>query len=229
MKNFRVVMDKVGKELQEMDSVREKALAVSRDVILACRKGIQSIHRKDFDNARKLITSASRKLKTLFKIVESYPDLKSAGFVENAAQEVVEAKCIYNLVMKRDMPDPDRIGVTPTVFLLGLCDAVGELRRFSLDSMREGKVDEANFYLKMMEDIYDSVMTFDYPPSIKRKQDIARGLIEKTKSELAVASCERRIQDKIEEFRGFLDQVEKIKNIGKKGREEADLNLDEVW
>lgn len=229
MKKFKEILERIECRMQELDNARERALSQSREIILSCRKCIQSIHNKDFERARKLLTSASRKLKNLYRMLDGYPELANAGFVENASQEFVEARCLYNLERNRNLPDPDKLGVSYVTYLLGLCDLIGELRRFSLDSMRQGNIEDANRYLEMMEEIYESIMDFEYPSSLKRKQDIARGLIEKTKSELAVASCEKRINDKIEEFRGLLDMIEKGK-IGKdKKREKLELNIDEVW
>jgi hypothetical protein len=87
-----------------------------------------------------------------------------------------------------------------------------------------------------MDRIYEAIMNFDYPPAllpIRRKQDMVRGLIEKTRGELAVASCEQRIGDKTHEFRGILDTINngKTSDTGevKKKREETDIDVDKVW
>jgi len=230
MKGMDEILNKIGNRMQELDSIREKSLSLSRDIILSCRKCIQSIHNRDFESARKSLNSASRKLRSLYKLIENHSELQNAGYVENAAQEYVEAKCVYNLERNKPLPDPDDMKISYVTFLLGLCDTIGELRRFSLDAMKDGDVGKANRYLDMMEKIYASIMNFDYPPALKRKQDIARSLIEKTKSELAVASCEKRIQDKIEEFRGFLDEVERERNKRKKKlKKDIDLDIDKVW
>jgi translin len=117
--------------------------------------------------------------------------------------------------------------------LLGLCDLVGELRRTALDSIRTGKAKKADNYLNMMENIYDVIIRFDYPSGlipIKKKQDMVRGMIEKTRGELAVASCERRIEYRTDEFRGMLDKVNGNKNKGKKKiKSEDDLDIDNIW
>ena len=94
---------------------------------------------------------------------------------------------------------------------MGLCDLVGELRRTALDSIRAGKAKNADNYLDMMEEIYDVIIRFDYPSGlipIKKKQDMVRNLIERTRGELAVASCERRIEYRTDEFRGMLDKID---------------------
>ena len=58
-----------------------------------------------------------------------------------------------------------------------------------------------------MEDIFDQLTRFDYPNAIvalRRKQDIARSLIEKTRGELAVATRGKALEDKIDSLRGSL-------------------------
>ena len=67
---------------------------------------------------------------------------------------------------------------------------------------------------------------------IKKKQDIVRALIEKTRGELAVASCEKRIEYHTDEFRGILDTIyqnndKKKKNKNKK--EDEELDIDRIW
>ena len=54
-----------------------------------------------------------------------------------------------------------------------------------------------------MEDIYTALMRFDYPDAIvavRRKQDIARSLLEKTRGEVAVAASAMNLQGKLEEL-----------------------------
>ena len=53
-----------------------------------------------------------------------------------------------------------------------------------------------------MEDIFTALMRFDYPDAIlpiRRKQDIVRSLLEKTRGEVAVATSARKLHAKIEE------------------------------
>ncbi len=83
-----------------------------------------------------------------------------------------------------------------------------------------------------MDEIYDAIMSLDYPSGlipIKRKQDMVRSLIEKTRGELAVASCEQRIDDRTHEFRGLIDKVNGNKKAQKKKKESMDIDIDKVW
>jgi len=182
--------------------------------------------------AKNYIKESSVKLVTLYELTEPHPDLFHAGFVENAAQEFVEAHCLYNIMQGKDLPDPDEIQTTYSAYLMGLCDVVGELRRGALDFILDGEATKAHEYLEHMDKIYDAIMSFDYPSGlipIKRKQDMVRGLIEKTRGELAVASCEQRIDDRAHEFHGLLDRINGQKQVKKKKKETIDIDVDKVW
>ena len=233
MSNLDNIVGKIEKHIDEKDKVREQALRSSRDIIINCRKAIQYLHQDEIKDAKSNIKQASAKLSDLYDLTENHPDIFHAGFVENAAQEVVEAFCLLNIMQGKDLPDPDAIQTTYSSYLLGLCDVVGELRRGALDFVIGGKSSEAYEYLKLMEKIYDVIMRFDYPSGlipIKRKQDMIRGLIERTRGELAVASCEKRIDVKTDEFRGILDKINKKKNKEKKQKKDTmDINIDKVW
>ena len=93
------------------------------------------------------------------------------------------------------------MGLPGTAYVLGLADVIGELRRFALERLREGKADEASRYLDMMEELFLVIMRFDFPDAIipiRRKQDVARSLLEKTRGEVAVALSAAMLQAKLE-------------------------------
>ena len=232
MKNLDEIVDKIEKSIDEKDKAREQALKSSREIIIGCRKAIQCLHQDLLNDAEGHINKAYAELTNLYSMIEAHSDLHHAGFVENAAQEVVEAKCLLNIMQGEELPDPDELKTTYNAYLLGLCDVVGELRRSALDFIRNGDDKTANEYLDMMEKIYDAIIRFDYPSAlvpIRRKQDIARSLIEKTRGELAIASCERRIEYRTDEFRGILDKINGEKKEKKDKKTDSDLNIDKVW
>jgi len=234
MKNLDKIVDKIEKSIDDKDKIREKALRSSREIIIGCRKAIQCIHQELMKDAKSNIKNASVKLQELYNLTEKHPELYHAGFVENAAQELVEASCLYNVMKGKDLPDPDEIKTTYSSYLLGLCDLVGELRRTALDSIRAGEAKDADDYLNIMEEIYDVIIRFDYPSGlipIKKKQDMVRNLMERTRGELAVASCERRIEYRTDEFRGMLDKIDgsKKKIKTKKKDSDSDLDINGIW
>jgi len=230
MKNLNKIVDKIEKHIDDKDKIREKALRSSREIIIRCRKAIQKIHQNLFENAENNIKKASAKLAELYDITQDFPDLYHSGFVENASQEFVEAHCLLNIMQKKELPDPDKIQTTYSSYLCGLCDVVGELRRKALDNILDGTPENSTKCLTQMEEIYNSIMRFDYPSAlvpIKKKQDVVRNLIEKTRGELAVASCERRIEYRTDDLRGILDKLNGEKKKIKKIKNE--LDIDKVW
>jgi len=235
MKNLDGIIGKIDARISEKEKIREDALRYSRDIIIACRRGIQQLHRKVPEEAEVFLKQASTRLKELYELTRNHPDIFNAGFVENAAQEYVELHCLSNIMRGLDLPDPDEIQATSSAYLLGLCDVVGELRRNALDCMLSGHTDKAQEYLHHMDRIYDAIMGFDYPSAlvpIKKKQDMIRALIEKTRGELVVSRVESRIHERTHEVNGLLDEINGEKDTEKKKRQnpdEEDIDIDKVW
>jgi translin len=235
MNNLDGIIEKIDQRISEKEKVREDALRYARDIIIACRKGIQQLHRSLPEGAESFRTQALTQLQELNELTKNHSDILNAGFVENAAQEYVELHCLANIMRGEDLPDPDVIQTSYSSYLLGLCDVVGELRRGALDFMLAGNTEKANEYLCHMDRIYDAIMSFDYPSAlvpIKKKQDMVRALIEKTRGELVVSSVENRIHERTHEFHGLLDTLIDEKDNGKKKRaplDEKDIDIDKVW
>ncbi len=200
MKNLEEIATRIESRLDEKDAVREVAIKSSRAINRLAGSIVHSIHKGEDINS--LMHEALDETHRLRSLLEDYPDLWASGLVEGSLQELSEAAILLSLVNDDDdLPDPDALGVPLASYLLGLADAVGELRRFALEKLRGGDVEEATKYLEMMEDIFLVIMRFDYPDAlvaIRRKQDVARSLLEKTRGELAVAVNSRRLQAKID-------------------------------
>jgi len=199
MRGLDPIAKRLEAELDEKDRVREVALRSARDVVRLSGAAMRAMHRGE--DARKLLAAARENARSLHTILGDHADLWHGGAVEQALQEVSEAAIVHSLLTGRALPDPKTLGVTSAAYLLGLADAVGELRRFALDRMRAGDVAKASGFLEMMEDIFDVLLRFDHPNAIvplRHKQDVARGLLERTRGELAVATqgqaLERRLR-----------------------------------
>ncbi len=85
-------------------------------------------------------------------------------------------------------------------YLLGLGDVPGELRRQALDALRLGDIETAEARLSTMEEIYLSLVTMEEVALLKglrRKLDIARGVIERTRSEVTAEAGRRRLGESV--------------------------------
>jgi len=176
------------KHFQRAEDKREKILKDSRDVISNCSKAIVSVHTGDPKSAELLIFKAREGLKNLRDISKGEMD----RYLTSPETEFVEAETIYRLALGRQIPGMEDLNVQPESYVLGLLDAVGEARRRLYDSVRIGKLDEAERLFETMESFYvliKPLAIFDHVvPGLRRKLDVARGILEDARSLLTEES-----------------------------------------
>ena len=201
MKNLEKIVSRIESELDEKDEVREVALKSSRAVIRISGGMLRGLHRKE--DVSHQFKDLKDEVSRLSGLLADHPDITAAGYIESAYQEYAEVGIMISILESGDVPSPEELGIGGVPYLLGLADTVGELRRFCLDELKSGKVEKANSFLEKMEDIFSELMRFDYPDAIlpiRRKQDIVRSLLEKTRGEVAVAASTRNLHEKLEEI-----------------------------
>lgn len=195
------IITDIDAKLDDKDAVRELAMKSSRAIQRLSRRMIQKIHR-DQDPSDEF-NEAQQEISKLKSIVEEYPELYHSGFLRNGFQEVAEAHLLWAVSDDVEAKKPEELGVTPSAYLIGLGDLVGELRRMCLEEMTEGDMEKARDLLNMMERIKDLLMEIDYPKAIvpiKRKQDVARDLVEKTRGDLAISVRNEELKEKMDEL-----------------------------
>lgn len=200
MKNLEKVVAKIEAELDEKDQVREVALKASRAIVRLSGTMLRGLHRGQKADAE--LPVLKDEVTRLQSLLTDHPELEQAGYVESAFQEYSEVGLVMSMLENGDVPSPEELGIGSVPYLLGLGDSVGELRRFCLEELKEGRVKNANAYLDMMEDILTALLRFDYPDAIvplRHKQDVARSLLEKTRGEVAVATSASTLHGKLEE------------------------------
>lgn len=205
MKNLDEIAEQIEREMDEKDAIRELALKSSRAVIRLAGSAIRGLHRKE--NIDDIMSELKDELTKMLSILKGHSDLYYTGFVENAFIEYSEANIVIAVLKKRELPTPKDLGVSSGSFLLGLGDAVGEFRRFALNSLREGKINDAFEFLKVMEDIHNTLMRFDYPDallSVRRQQDLSRSLVEKTSSEITLSARTQQLEKRLNELQKHL-------------------------
>ncbi len=167
------------------DSVREEAIRVSRVILRYSTEAVRLIHLGRFSDAWSNIVEAGRGLGELKDLLRDHPDLYYSGMVYNSVSEYVEAYITYKLIVEKTLPSLDELGVYHVPYLQGLGDVVGELRRHVLSLLDKGLIEEAEYYLGVMERIYLWLRKLNYPdalvPGLRHKVDVARRLIDDTK------------------------------------------------
>jgi len=199
------IADQIRGTFSAKDGAREKALPLCREVIRHCSQAIRAIHRQEFDQAQGLLQSAGDLLSQAKQAVAAYSELSNASFIRDAQKEFAEGYITLTLVTGKQPPDPGELGIDPAAYLNGLGEAVGELRRYLLDSMRRGELSQGEELLSAMDDIYSILVTMDFPDAItsglRRTTDMVRGVLERTRSDLTLVIKQREVQATLEEFK----------------------------
>ena len=184
-------------------SARERAIPAARRSIRASANAIRAVHRLDQGLARELIERSQAALREGLEAVGDHPDVRFAGYLQDAQKEYAEANLTLALVSGERLPGPADLGVEDAPYLNGMAEAIGEGRRRILDLLRTGEVDEAGRLLDELEDLYGVLVTMDYPDAVtmnlRRSTDVARSLIEKTRGDLSVAVVARDLRDALDE------------------------------
>lgn len=201
LKNLEGIAREIEKELSEKEELREKALIISREIIKNCGEVIRGLHKGE--DVEKNLLKAKRGAKKFSKLLKRHEDIFYSGYVENAFIELSEACVLYSLFKNKKIPSPIELNITNTSYLLGLGDLIGELRRNCLEHLRRGELKKAEETLKIMEEIFSILIKFDYPNaivSIRRRQDIARRLIEKTRAEVVLSIRTYSLEKKLRNY-----------------------------
>ncbi len=192
----------IRENFEAKDRVREDGLKISREIVRECRTATFALHGLDFEKASNSIKAAGKALEKLEVIFEGHADIYHAGFVEHAQQEYSEVSVLSSLLKEegetKKIPSPEELKVEYAAYLNGLGDVVGELRRHVLDLIRKESFEKAEVFLGIMENIHAVLMDFDYPDAItrglRRKTDVSRALIEKTRGDVVNAIGQKKLE-----------------------------------
>jgi translin len=182
---------------------RELALPASRAAIRSCANAIRAIHRGELDLAHRLMDEARASIDAGLDAVGDHPEIRFAGYLQDAQKEFAEAKITEAVVSgATHVPRPEELAVEDAPYLNGMAEAIGEARRHTLDLLRHGRISDGEAVLSAMDDMYAVLVTMDYPDAItgnlRRSTDVARSLIEKTRGDLSVARVSQDLHDALE-------------------------------
>ena len=156
------------------------------------------MHRLEVQRAAVLAEESGSALRAAQIAVQPYPAVGFAGFVHDAEKEYAEAVLTAALVAGEALPGPAELVVGIPAWLNGLAEAASELRRHLLDRLREGQLGLAERLLGDMEDVYDLLVTIDYPDAVtaglRRTADALRAVLERTRSDLTTSILQARLQ-----------------------------------
>lgn len=210
MDHLPEITERIHQALEARTRARDQALAQARMVTRHAAQAIRAIHREEHDNAMQQLAEAREIVKALQSDLSVYPELFYAGYTQDAIKEFAEANITCALIEAHPLPSPEEIGVEYATYLNGLSEAAGELRRRCLDILRQGYSQEAERLLGLMDDIYETLVTMDYPDAVtnglRRQTDITRSLLERTRGDLTISMREQHLEQVIQESTRRLDK-----------------------
>jgi translin len=202
--NLDSIAQGIREGLSAQDEARERVLPLCREVIRYSSTAIRALHRQEFEAAAGLLASAREQLEETERAVGDYNELRHTGFFRDAQKEFAEASITLALVEGEPTPSPEELKVSATAYLNGLGEAVGELRRYLLDSTRRGELERLEELLSAMDDIYNILVTMDFPDAItgglRRTTDLVRGILERTRSDLTLLIQQNKLEQKLRMF-----------------------------
>jgi translin len=203
--DIEALAEAASNELAAKNEAREAGLTRCRDAIRNSANSIRAVHRGDFEAAKTLADKAGTLLAEAKQALKAHPDIMHAGFVHDSEKEYAEARITHAFIAGgAKLPTQAELDVGLAAYLNGLAEAVGELRRYLLDILRQGEVERCEDCLAVMDEVYGILVTFDYPDAmtggLRRTTDNVRGILERTRGDLSLAVRQRDLENRLSEF-----------------------------
>jgi len=202
--NLDSIAAKIRQDFSAKDAAREKSMPLCREAIRYSGNAIRAVHRREFDKAEGMLKTAGKLLKEAEQSIANGIELHNTSFLRDSQKEYAEGSITLALIKGEKLPDPDELGTDYAAYLNGMGEAVGELRRYLLDSLRKGDRSRGEELLQAMDDIYSTLVTVDFPDAItgglRRTTDMVRGVLERTRSDLTLALRQHNLETKLKNF-----------------------------
>jgi translin len=189
-------------QLQETHLGREEALARCRETIRASGLAIRALHRERSEEFEAQVRQAERALREAQRALAPFPQLAAMGFLHDAEKEYAEARLTRALIEGTELVRADELRVGLPAWLNGLAEAASELRRHLLDRLRAGDVKRGESLLGTMEEVFDLLVTIEYPDAItgglRRAADALRAVVERSRADVTTTVLQTNLQRAIE-------------------------------
>lgn len=198
------LLKEIKRELTQKEKVRQNSHESIRKATSLSKQAILLSHQKRLEEAKKQLGKARELIAELRESSKEYPAIIYGGMFSDALQEYSEAVIFLTLIEESRFITPQEIEVPPVDYVLGLADVVGEYRRLALDALREGDVEKGEKCLQTMDEIYVELEALDEAymlvPGLRRKNDIARRIIESTRGDLTQEVRRKALEDYLRHF-----------------------------
>lgn len=183
-----IVLHAVG-ELEKAEEEYKEMKLKYEEVVRLCGRAMQMIHASNMEGAKELY-------KDIGNILGALPLSKDASSLV-AMQEYAELSIMLSIVNGGRIPGYTELGITPTAYILGLADTVGELRRQMLESLRTDDYARATLMFEHMSNIYELMLPIRFSnailPGYRRKLDTARAIVEQCRRDIVMYKISKNL------------------------------------
>ncbi|MHA1907053.1 MAG: hypothetical protein ACW98Y_07150 [Candidatus Thorarchaeota archaeon] len=198
------ILNSIREEIDADDQVREKVLPLARSAVRKCSESIKQTHRGKFVDAKSDLKEAHVLVNQAKEEMKKSAHMSKSRILDTAFQELAEAANLLSILEQGVLTPPEIYMIPSRPYLTGLADTVGEIRRAILEKLRKDDTTTAEKLLTMMESIFEELSSFDYPnalvPDLRRKCDVARGIIERTRGDVTTAVRQDRLVKEIGQY-----------------------------
>ncbi len=199
-------LDRIGDSIiayfEIKNEVRENALSTSRQLTRQCANTIRAIHRREWEDAKKMLDDTRATAHAMHELLIKHQDLYYTGYTQDALKEYVEAQLMYAFVRGEAIPTPEMLEVIPSTYINGMAEASTELRRQILDLIRHGNNGEAERLLEVMDSVYTILITMDFSDAItgglRRRTDVVRSVAQNTRADVTMSLRQQSLEQALE-------------------------------
>lgn len=204
------ICEQIRHEFDQKTALRDAALKEARELTRHASLAIRAIHREAHAEAKSELDKAREMAKAMTATLRpEHPELFFAGYTQDALKEYCEACLTVAMIKGEPLPTPQELDAEAPAYLNGLTETLGELRRRCLDLLRPGYSAEVERLLAVMDDVFTQLLTMDYPDAItdglRRRTDLARGIIERTRADITVSFRQNELESKLERLSELLE------------------------
>ncbi len=194
---LNAILDPILEELDIYDNNRETIIQLTRNLNRESGKGIAAIVKGR--DPQKFLESTRITYAKLLPIMEATASVLSWNVSSSGVEEYAELEILNAIVTQHSIPGPSDLKIPSWIWITGLADVVGELRRIVLRNLLATNIPQAQVHLDQMNAIYDAIIGLEFGKqiagSLRKKVDTARYLIERTESDMLMASLGWKISE----------------------------------
>ncbi len=189
MDQYRAIVDNVISSLENYDQKREETIRLVRKLNRASGRGISKIVREE--EYEGYLTESRAIISELLPLINEISPITSWGITTSGTEEYVEFELLHAIISKNELPGPEALQIPPWIWISGLGDVIGELRRYMLAMLIKNDMTTSKEILTLIQDLYDTIVGLEFSksmvPNLRRKIDVARGLVDRCESDYANA------------------------------------------